>query len=347
MWRAPRFWNRRAAGPAAIALAPAGALYGAAVRARWRLAKPVRAGIPVICVGNPGLGGAGKTPTAIAIARRLIALGHAPHFLSRGYGGRLEGPVSVQPERHAAADVGDEPLLLAAVAPTVVSADRVAGARFAERSGAEMIVMDDGYQNPALARDCAVLVVDAAIGTGNGRVFPSGPLREAWTSQLERASALVLIGDGEPGEAAAGDAERAGVPVLRARIVPSADNADLTGRAVIAVSAIARPEKFHASLNAAGARIADWRAFADHHPFSARDVDRLIALAGRHPKALLVTTEKDAVRLDNGNDPGGRLRALSAILRIEVRFDDQAELDRLVQACLLPSANQSALRSVR
>jgi tetraacyldisaccharide 4'-kinase len=334
MWRPPDFWNAGAPGTPAMLLAPLAALYAGAVRLRFALTSPARAAVPVICVGNPGLGGGGKTPTAIAVARRLDAMGAAPHFLTRGYGGRLAGPVTVDRARHSAADVGDEPLLLAAVAPTHVARDRVAGARAAAKAGAGAIVMDDGFQNPELGKDCALLVVDGAIGIGNGLVFPAGPLRETFSDQLARASALIVIGAGAPGEAAARAATGAGVEVLRASLVPGPGAPDLAGAPVVAFCAIARPEKFFASLEAVGARLAARIAFADHHPFGAGGVARILEMTARHGGAVPVTTEKDLVRLNDANDPQRRLRQVLKVLPVEIAFSEPDRLDALLRAAL-------------
>lgn len=333
--RPPPFWSDDRAGIAAMLLAPAAALYGTAVRLRARAVRPYRSTVPVVCVGNPGLGGAGKTPTAIAIARRLAALGAAPHFLSRGYGGALSGPVTVEPGRHGAADVGDEPLLLARHAPTHVARDRAAGAHQAEAAGAGVIVMDDGYQNPSLARDCSILVVDGQAGIGNGCVFPAGPLREDIDAQLSRADAVVVVGDGAAGERVAAMCRERKIAVLSAALRPDVAAPDLAGRDVVAFCAIALPGKFAASLAAVGADVVEMVSFADHHRFTRRDIVRILGLCGRHPGAALVTTEKDLVRVGPGNDPQGDLRARVQALPVEMVFDEPGRLDRLLEQTVL------------
>ncbi|MDP4023335.1 tetraacyldisaccharide 4'-kinase [Methylobacterium sp. NEAU 140] len=291
--RPPRFWDAGPDHPAARALAPLAALYGAA--AARRMDRPgVRAGCPVLCLGNVTLGGAGKTPAALALAALLRDLGRRPAFLSRGYGGRLPGPVRVDPAAHGAADVGDEPLLLARHGPAVVARDRVAGAALCRDLGADAVVMDDGLQNPGLAKDLSLAVVDAGAGHGNGRVFPAGPLRAPLDRQWPHVAGLVLVGDGAPGEAVARAAARRGLPVHRARLVP--DAAAVAGRRCLAFAGIGRPQKFFATLAEAGADLAGTRAFPDHHPYRAADLAALAAEAGRLG-AELVTTEKDAVRL--------------------------------------------------
>jgi len=289
--RAPRFWWVRP-GLAATLLAPLSAIYGS-VAAR-RLARPgTRIGIPVICVGNPTVGGAGKTPTAIAIGRQLIADGERPMFLTRGYGGRLAGPAMVQAS-HGAADVGDEPLLLARIAPTVVARDRVAGARLAEQQGASIVVMDDGFQNPSLRKDLSILVVDAR-GIGNGRVIPAGPLRAPLARQLDRAGAMLLVRGGAADIESAARAR--GLPVFHGTLEPRPDAvASLRTGKVLAFAGIGDPEKFFATLGAAGIEAPIQRGFGDHHRYTAGEAAALIATAERNDLVLL-TTEKDLARL--------------------------------------------------
>ena len=298
--KAPGFWWREP-GLAAALLSPIAGIYGAV--AQRRLAQPgTRIGIPVICVGNPTVGGAGKTPAAIAIARLLIAAGEKPMFLTRGYGGRLAGPVLVEPT-HIAAQVGDEPLLLARAAPTIVAAERIAGARLAKDSGASVIVMDDGFQNPSLVKDFSILVMDAVRGVGNGRVLPAGPLRAPLAPQFDRASAI-LITDANGGAqriAARGAPVRLEnmrrLPLFFGRIDPdSATSASLAGRRVLAFAGIGNPEKFFATLERAGIDAPVRRGFPDHHRYSAKDARALLREA-RQGGLDLLTTEKDLMRL--------------------------------------------------
>ncbi len=198
--RPPEFWDHRVGRASApllrAGLAPLSWLITAAGRWRWRRATPAKAPVPVICIGNVTLGGTGKTPLALALAALLQAQGHRPVFLSRGHGGRARGPLVVDPDRHDAALVGDEALLLAAAAPAIIARDRVAGARLAAAQNADLIIMDDGFQNPALHKDASLLVLDTQAGLGNGRVFPAGPLREPLADALARADALVAMGTG-------------------------------------------------------------------------------------------------------------------------------------------------------
>ena len=316
--RAPSFWWREA-GTAAALLAPAAGVYAAVAAARLRQAG-ARAGIPVLCVGNPTVGGSGKTPTALALARLLIAVGERPWLLARGYGGQLAGPVTVDPRHHRADDVGDEPLLLARCAPTIIARDRVAGARAARAAGASVIVMDDGFQNPALAKDLSILAVDARRGVGNGRVFPAGPLRAPLAAQLARAQAMLLIGDGPAAAPMAAAAEAHGLALFHGRLVPDgAAVATLKGQRVLAFAGIGDPDKFFATLADAGIEAALRRGFADHHPYTGAEAAALMAEADRAGLPL-VTTEKDFARLKGRralSELAGRARALPITLAVE------------------------------
>ena len=289
--RAPDFWE--ADGVVACLLDPIGRLYGQLGSLRRRLVTPMRAGIPVICIGNLTAGGAGKTPTAIAIARHLQARGDRPHFLTRGYGGRERGPLRVDPGTHDADAVGDEPLLLARTAVTWVSADRVAGAEAAVAAGASHIVMDDGLQNPYLDQDLRLLVIDGATGFGNRRLMPAGPLREPIRQALARIDAAIVIGTDHKG---IGALLPAALPRLAADLVPVDDLDHFRGRRVLAFAGIGRPEKFYATLRELGAEIVETRSFADHHRYQSREIERLHTRA-RQFDAVCVTTEKDHVRL--------------------------------------------------
>jgi tetraacyldisaccharide 4'-kinase len=317
--KAPEFWRHGGLVPAL--LAPLAWGYDAACRANRALVSAQRAPVPVVCVGNLVVGGAGKTPVALALGARLAALGHDVHFLSRGYGGRARGPLRVEPGRHDAREVGDEPLLLAACRPTWVARDRAAGARAAAAAGAEVVVMDDGFQNGHIAKDLSLLVVDGAYGFGNRRPMPAGPLREDVRRGLARADAAVLLGADEAGVAAR--IEAAGLALLRATIAPTLDAVTLTDRPVVAFAGIARPEKFFATLEALGCRPLARRAFADHHRYDADEIMELVELAAREG-ATLVTTEKDHVRLPEAARP------MVEVLRVRLEWAETAVLDRLL-----------------
>ncbi len=317
--KTPAFWYRPP-GLASTLLAPLGALYGLAGRRRIAGTVPRRIGVPVACVGNLVAGGAGKTPVGLALIAALQARGIAVHALTRGHGGREAGPLAVDPGRHGAADVGDEALLLAGAAPCWVARDRLAGAERAVAAGAKAIVMDDGFQNPALHKDLALIVADGAVGFGNGRLVPAGPLRERVADGLARADALVILGEDRHGLAKLAG----GRPVLAARLEPDpAAAARLAGRDVLAFAGIGRPEKFFATLEALGARLVGRVPFADHHPYRAAEVAALIDRAAELG-ALPVTTAKDAVRLPQD------LRAKVAVLPVTVRWADERALAALL-----------------
>jgi tetraacyldisaccharide 4'-kinase len=321
--RAPAFWSRPP-GLLAAVLAPLSWLWLAAARLRRRRARPVRAPIPVICVGNLTAGGAGKTPTAIAVLSALVARGVTAAAVSRGHGGRERGPRCVNPAHDSAADVGDEPLLLAAWAPAWVARDRAAGVAAAAEAGAQVAVLDDGHQNPTLLKDLSLAVVDAGAGFGNGRVIPAGPLRETVAEGLARADAVVLIGeDAQAAATLAAWPQLSALPVLRARLVPLATGLPLAGEPVVAFAGIGRPEKFFDTLRALGARLVAAHAFPDHAPYADAILRRMVAEA-RAADAMLVTTEKDAARLT----PAQRREVMA--LPVRLAFDPPEALERLL-----------------
>jgi tetraacyldisaccharide 4'-kinase len=319
MPQAPDFWSRT--GMLSHLLQPFAWGYAALGAMRRRLVQPFHASVPVLCVGNLVAGGAGKTPVVLSLARILMEAGKRPHILSRGYGGSCTGPLQVDAARHSAAEVGDEPLLLARAAPTWIGADRPASARAAIAAGAELLLLDDGFQNPTLHQDAALAVIDGAYGLGNGRVIPAGPLREPAAVGVARAQALVVVGADRTGVATA---EK---PVLRAQLAPRAA-ADLSGQDVVAFAGIGRPEKFFATLRELGATIVATHAFADHHRYREAELARLLAEATNR-RALLVTTEKDRVRL--APPWCDRIRTLA----VEIVWDDEPALMRILAPLLV------------
>jgi tetraacyldisaccharide 4'-kinase len=291
-------------------------LYGMSVARKARGAQPYRSRVKVICVGNLTAGGSGKTPVALALGEILIARGRKVFFLTRGYGGSAAGPLLVTDQ--SAEAVGDEALLLARIAPTIVARDRAAGARLAEQQGADVIVMDDGHQNFTLAKDLSLVVVDGESGFGNGLMIPAGPLRETVTQGLARADAVVVMG-GRAGAGGTPDLEGFKGPLLRAHL--QADGAALSGRPVYAFAGIGRPQKFLQTLQQSGAAVTGWQFFADHHPFAASEIAGLRRQAG---DAELVTTQKDFARLEPS------LRHGITVLKVCAAFDAPDLLDRLL-----------------
>ena len=340
--REPQFWWRKDS-LAARLLAPAGTLYGAV--ARTRLAASGRqVAAPVICIGNLVLGGAGKTPTAIAIASLLKAMQEKAVFLTRGYGGKLRGPITVDPVAHRAGDVGDEPLLLAQVAPTIVADSRVHGATAAVAAGASVIVMDDGFQNPSLHKDISLLVIDASRAVGNGRVFPAGPLRAPLLAQLRRANALVLVGKGEAAAAIARLAERLHMPVFTASLkAEPAFIAALGSGRVLAFAGIGNPHKFFATLADTGVSVGETKSFPDHHFYTRTEAQALCARADADG-LVLVTIEKDMARL-TGDPEVAELAAQAHALPVKLVFDDEKAITEMVIAKLRAIRNAHASRN--
>ncbi|HYW61665.1 MAG TPA: tetraacyldisaccharide 4'-kinase [Bradyrhizobium sp.] len=324
--REPAFWYRPRSTLARL-LMPLGAAYGAV--AAKRLARAgVDAGIPVLCVGNYHLGGAGKTPTVLALVELLREAGEAPIVLSRGYGGKLRGPIKVDCERHAAANVGDEPLMMAARVPVAVARERVAGVALARSQGASVIVMDDGFQNPEIAKDASLIVIDSERGLGNGCVFPAGPLRAPLAPQLARTDALVVVGDGSAADPVAAAITAQGGLVLRAHLTPTEASVEaLRGKRVLAFAGIGDPQRFFRTLRGCGVEVAFEKTFADHHAFTEGESAALAATAKRDGLTL-VTTEKDFARLRRGGALVPELEIVA--FAVTLRFHDEVRLQRFV-----------------
>ncbi len=307
--RAPAFWYKR--GMTGAFLAPLGWLWAAGAQAR--AAKPARhrSPIPVICIGNLSVGGAGTTPIAESIARLIPGA----HFLSKGYGGKETGPLRVEPHRHGYQQVGDEPLLLAEIAPTWVAKNRIEGAEAAAEAGASCLVMDDGFQDPSLEKDIAILVVDGHTGFGNERCLPAGPLREPVEQGLRRADAVVILGEDRHDIAN----RVAPKPVLYAWLEPEAEASILVGRKVVAFAGIGRPAKFFHTLDTLGANVVEAYAFPDHYPFHPAEIGELQVAANNH-NAFLVTTAKDFVRVPHA------MRDQIGVVQMDVAWDHEAAL---------------------
>ncbi|HXF55969.1 MAG TPA: tetraacyldisaccharide 4'-kinase [Hyphomicrobiaceae bacterium] len=339
----PSWWYMEQSDWRARLLYPIAATYGALAVRRFTHGRPFRSQLPVICVGNFTAGGTGKTPLALLIVRALKGRGERPAVLTRGYGGRLSGPRRVDPARDTAAEVGDEALLMAQEAATFVARDRPAGARVIAQEGkerADVIVMDDGLQNPSLAKDLTIAVVDGMRGFGNGRVLPAGPLRAPLEFQLGLADAILV---NHPPQGAGQEASAAGEwlrrrfpgPVLDGRPQAVGDTAAFKGARVVAFAGIANPHRFFRLLEALGAIIVERIPFPDHHPFSEADAGRLLRLAAAN-NAMLATTEKDHVRLAGSAGLRGELRAVARVLRIELALEmrDAERLSSLIDLAL-------------
>lgn len=318
--RAPGFWHQPP-GLISTLLAPLGALYAQGTARRLANGARIRVHVPVICVGNINAGGTGKTPTVIALAELLRNRGVKAHVVSRGYGGEITGPTRVVEGQHTADDVGDEPLLLAAFLPTWVAQDRAEGARAAVADGADAIILDDGFQNPALHHDLSLVVVDAWRGFGNGKVIPAGPLREPVAAGMARADLLLSIGsDTAQARFAHQWGKAVSVPRLTGALEPLPTGLPLAGMPVLAFAGIGHPEKFFTTLREMGADLLATHALADHQPLSDTLMARLIREADMRG-AQVVTTEKDAVRLKT------EFRARVMTLPVRLRLNEKGPLD--------------------
>lgn len=340
--REPRWWYEDSPGTMARALAPAALIWSWLAARRMTRPASYRSPLPVVCVGNFTAGGTGKTPLAAKIVQLLLRRGERPVVLTRGYGGRERGPHRVVPGMDSSAQVGDEPLLLARLAPVIVARDRAEGARAIEAEAGiappTVIVMDDGLQNPTLAKDLIIAVVDGRRGTGNGRIMPAGPLRAPLDLQLALADAIVVNLPREGASPALAEGLRTHFegPVLEARVEPTDDASALVGQRVLALSGIANPARFHALLRELGADIVAFAEFPDHHAFSDADARSIMARA-LQVSARILTTEKDLVRLHGGTGAIGELAAIATALPIRLVLSerDESRLEALLDSALI------------
>lgn len=333
----PAFWYRPSSWISQL-LSPVAAVYGA-IAGRRLLQKGFNAGIPVFCVGNYHVGGAGKTPAVLALVKLLRDLGETPVVLSRGYGGRLRGPVMVDPGRHRATDVGDEPLMLARTVQVAVARERIDGLALARSQGATVIVMDDGFQNPTVAKDVSLIVIDAHRGLGNACVFPAGPLRAPLSPQIARTDALIVVGEGDAADGVVAAVTAQDKPVLTAHLrADDASLASLRGKRVLAFAGIGDPARFFRILRANGIDVAGERAFADHHPFRQSEIEALVAEATVNGLTL-VTTEKDLARLHAAGELPPWARGIESF-PVRLEFDSALKLRRLVSDRLFRARDQ-------
>jgi tetraacyldisaccharide 4'-kinase len=341
--REPAFWHRPSSW-ISLLLTPLGALYGFVAGQRMQRSG-LDAGVPVLCVGNYHVGGAGKTPMVLALTKMLREMGETPVVLSRGYGGALQGPIRVDPARHAADDVGDEPLMMARTVAVVVARDRIAGVALARSLAASVIVMDDGFQNPAVAKDASLIVIDSDRGLGNGLVFPAGPLRAPLSPQLARTDALIVVGKGTAAAAVAAAIAAEGKPVLSAQLQADAASVlALRGKRVLAFAGIGDPGRFFRTLRASGIEPVRERGFADHHRFSKSEIEALITEA-KGQALTPVTTEKDMARLRRAEGLPCWTEAIVPFA-VTLEFDDAARLRKFISARLFLARDRKFRSSV-
>ncbi len=325
--KTPRFWNEKSF--ISDCLLPFGDLYDLATRLRLKLKSSYKAKCPVICVGNITAGGTGKTPVSLSVAEMLQQMGYNPFFISRGYGGRIHNVV-VNKEVHTPQQVGDEPLLLAECAPTVVNPDRASAARLAIAHGADCLVMDDGFQNPGLYKDISLLVFDGRYGVGNGRVIPAGPLRETFDEGIKRAQAVVILGEDKTGIA-----KRTSLPIFYAEV--KEEQPQNAKRDVLAFAGIGHPEKFYTSLAKCGLNVVKTHNFPDHYFYTRAELNKLIDEA-KNKDLDIFTTSKDFVKIPLS------LRKEIKVLNIKVQWQDKDKFMLFLQSAFKDKTNAAAHR---
>lgn len=328
---APPFWWENADWRAML-LSPFSAAYGYFAERHLLNAKPPRIDMPVMCVGNLTIGGGGKTPTVLALARHALTLGLKPGILTRGYGGSEKGPHLVNNERDSASHIGDEPLLLSYHAPVVVARNRHAGALLLKRNGCNFIIMDDGFQSARLHTDCNLIVVDSRRGIGNGHVIPGGPLRAPLIAQMRKVDALLVIGKSDKTEWVVRAAARAAKPVFEAE-VKFEDGAGVKGKRFLAFAGIADPDKFFDTLQVSGAWVSLSRSFPDHYHYTDEDMAELMQTA-ETGDLTLVTTEKDAVRFLHGSSIAEKMANTTMVFQIELAFNESNSASQLIQGTI-------------
>ena len=324
----PDFWYGSKYSITAHLLWPVSLAYSLVYKIKKTFSKSWRASVPVVCVGNLSVGGTGKTPTAITIAEYFIQRNIDIHFLSRGYGKTLAGPIRVDPSQHTAIDVGDEPLLLAKIAPTWVSADRRAGAELAISAGAKTLIMDDGFQNTSIHKDISILVIDGEVGFGNGKIFPAGPLRENVENGIKKANAVLIVGDDTKRlTISIKNFQNLALKILNGHLIPELNDINLKGERVLAFAGIGRPEKFFRTVRSLGCKISETAEFNDHHNYTVDEINNLERRA-KNMNAILVTTSKDRIRLDKAS-------AINVIeIPVILKLEDSSELLDLLKPIL-------------
>jgi tetraacyldisaccharide 4'-kinase len=328
---APPFWWEKPDWRA-YALYPASVVYGAVAERRMTRARREKIDVPILCVGNFTVGGAGKTPVAIALAEEARRMRLSPGFLSRGFGGSFPAPHVVDAHHDSARHVGDEPLLLAEHAPVVVTRDRAAGARLLTSRGCDLIIMDDGFQSARIHMDYSLLVVDGRRGVGNGHVIPGGPVRAPLIHQLRFAQAVLKVGEGDAANAIIRMASRAGRAVYEAHSRIRHPE-QFAGRRFLAFAGIGDPEKFFRSVAQADGKVEMKRSFPDHHFFAEDDLADLIAVA-KEKGLELVTTAKDAVRLRHGTAREREFASRLSVLEIDLVFEVEHAPRAIIEATL-------------